>query len=202
MKPVIYLDMDGVCCNFVKGACEAHHRDYDEVMENWPKGTYDICEVLSIDPVEFWGVIGAEGADFWWKLEEYPWFHFMYVRLDQISENYGAEQIQFATMPTEDPECAAGKIMWLQDQFGEDFRDFILIPNKRLLARPGAILIDDSEANNKDFLAGGNFYGQGPGAVLVPQVFNSGIPVEPKLMAEYIVELAELWLKQFTAEVV
>ena len=162
---LIYLDMDGVCVNFVKGACIAHNYNYADVIESWPKGTYNICKILGISESDFWTTIVSWGEQFWLNLQAYTW----YSKLASLPYD-----IVYLSTPTLSPFSVSGKLSWLQAQYGHRFRDYIFTPHKHLLAKSGGILIDDSESNvNKYIEAGGR-------AILFPQPWNHGIEVEDR----------------------
>ena len=143
---ITLLDLDGVCADFVQSACRVHGRDFDE--GSWPAGEYDIAKVL--------------GVDFWRGLEPYPWFERLYTELQRLGRLY------FVTSPTDSSHSAAGKMLWLKDRFGKDFRDFIITRQKHLLSNTDCVLVDDCDRNIKAF----ERYGQGKG-ILFPQRWNS-----------------------------
>ena len=154
------LDLDGVCVSFVKAACQVHGRDFDE--GSWPAGEYDIAKVLGMDEEEFWESIHRQGVDFWRGLEPYPWFERLYAELQRLGRVY------FVTSPTDSSHSAAGKMLWLKDRFGGDFREFLITRCKYLLSSAGSVLIDDSDRNIEAF----ERHGQGKG-ILFPQRWNS-----------------------------
>ena len=159
----IFLDMDGVCCNFVKGTCAVLGFDYNEVLNNWPLGTYDYSTVMNIGPKEMWEKIDSRGKLFWRELQEYSWFEDLYDALKEIAPVY------FLTSPAWNPDCAEGKLHWLQDRFGEDFRDYVLTHHKFLLSKKRSILIDDSPAQCDKFTGGDGR------AILFPQPWNGHV---------------------------
>ena len=72
------------------------------------------------------------------------------------------------TTPVEDPESLAGKLEWIHKYFPEWMhRQYLMGPQKHLLAGPGSLLIDDSEENVEKFR---QHDGQ---AILVPRPWNS-----------------------------
>ena len=157
---ITLLDLDGVSVRFVEAACRVHGRVFDE--GTWPAGEYDIAKVLGINEDEFWEVIHRQGVDFWHGLEPYPWFERLYVELRRLGRVY------FVTSPTDSSHSAAGKMLWLKDRFGNDFKDFIITRQKHLLSNTDCVLIDDSDRNIEAF----ERHGQGKG-ILFPQRWNS-----------------------------
>ena len=157
---ILLLDLDGVSVDFVTEACRIHGRDYDEGA--WPAGEYDIAKVLGIDDDEFWEVIHSQGVDFWRTLKPYSWFPALHNALCSLGKVY------FVTAPTHSPHSAAGKMLWLKDRFGDDFKDFIITRQKHLLSKSGSVLVDDCDHNIEAF----ERHGQGKG-ILFPQIWNS-----------------------------
>ncbi len=163
----IYLDMDGVCADFIKSAMKIFKRE--DLYTNWPKGIYNVEEAIGISPAEFWKEIGKGGYKFWSTLEELPEFKEMYAALLKIGDVY------FCTSPSRDPDSLKGKLMWLQDRFGGSFRNYIFIKDKHLLAKKDSFLIDDFDENCEKFLkAGGN-------SILFPQDWNSNNGIKNKI---------------------
>jgi hypothetical protein len=60
-----------------------------------------------------------------------------------------------------------GKVHWLQQFFDPRFRRYMLGSHKHLMAKPGVVLIDDSDAKCEKFIEAGG------GAILFPQPWNS-----------------------------
>lgn len=171
---VVYLDMDGVCVDFVSAAIKVNDGDPIKVLAAWPEGAYDITQVMEIPPDQFWKKVSDAGVDFWRGLNYYPWFWQMYYKLKEMAD------VVFLSSPSEDVWSAAGKLGWLQDRFGKAFRNYCLTQLKDLGANPRAILIDDFEVHVDAFRkAGGR-------AILFPQDWNSE-PI-PEDVAEYITD--------------
>lgn len=62
----IYLDMDGVLCDFVGAACKLHGRD-PATVTHW-----NFFKDWGMTAEEFWRPIHEAGEDFWANLEPYP----------------------------------------------------------------------------------------------------------------------------------
>lgn len=150
----ILLDMDGVLVDFSGAACALHGKPGTEIL------SWDMWNYLGLETEDdFWGKIDAVGVDFWTGLNKYPWF-------DQLFALLSGYPWTIATTPSKDPTSAYGKRVWLGQQFGRDFTNYMLGKQKHLLAKPGVLLIDDSDKNIRLFReAGGK-------AILFPQPWN------------------------------
>ncbi|MEX0887786.1 MAG: hypothetical protein WD940_01765 [Patescibacteria group bacterium] len=163
MSIEIYLDMDGVTTNFVRGVALVFGRDYDQLIGEWPKG-YEFVHVPLGLPSEkyLWNAINPLGERFWIGLEEYQHFRSMYERLTELGD------VVFLTKPSNHPTSVSGKLYWLQQRFGLSFRNYIFTKRKELVAQPGTILIDDSPGNCVKFAE------KGGEVCLFPQPWNDG----------------------------
>jgi len=161
----IYLDMDGVLCDFV-GAALRVHRQLD-ALDHWPAGEWDIAKVLRVKSEEFWWRIDHHGERFWASLQPYPWAADLVRLLESMSV-----PITIASSLSYDPYSAAGKLQWLSEHFPQFKRRYLLGSEKHLLAKPGAVLIDDNDQGVEDFRQAG---GQ---AVLFPQAWNRRFDVK------------------------
>ena len=156
--------MDGVCCDFNKSALEIFNRK--DLLTNWPKDEYSVSKALGITDKEFWEKISTQKENFWSDMPEFPWFKNLYNSLINLGEVY------FCTAPTLDPNCVKGKLMWLQERFGFNFKKYIFIKDKFLLAKSDNFLIDDFEEQCLNFRkCGGN-------VILFPQDWNSNRNIE------------------------
>ena len=182
-KPVIYLDMDGVCCDFVSAAIRLHGYGPQVIMHKWQqgyRGEFSVARVLGIDRTLMWDTITDAGEAFWSNLAEYPWFQQMYTTLSSMA------QVVFLSSPALHPTSVAGKLHWLQARYGAAFRDYIFTSQKHLLAHAHALLIDDHEGNVEDFAAAG---GQ---SLLFPHVWNKHHDIN-EAPERYILQRCEQW---------
>lgn len=177
MKPTIYLDLDGVCCDFNKAALAIFGRE-DLILHK----DYSISKLMGLTDKEFWEEITKKKENFWRDLEEYPWFDEMYKELKKIGDVY------FCSAPTLDPNCVKGKLMWLQDRLGFNFKNYIFIGDKFLLARKDNFLIDDFEDQCKKF---GDHGGK---IVLFPQEWNKNRDINNRL--EFVLSSIQNRIKQ------
>ena len=155
----IFLDMDGVISDFIGGACRLFDRP--DLLTNWPLGDRDATKAFGLNVSQFWGRIDAAGADYWANLEPYPW-------LDELLRSLGDfAPFTILSAPSLGVECPTGKLRWLRQHFGNGFRDHLFGHQKHFCAKPGHVLIDDSETNVT------NFREHGGAAILFPQPWNT-----------------------------
>ena len=177
-RPRIFLDLDGVCCDFVGAATKTLGRT--ELLDDWPKNK-ELDELLSLDRhTEFLPKLEALGGFHWWaQVPEYPWFKEFYDGLKGVGD------VTFLTTPSHQPSCVYGKLVWLHDRLGDDFSDYIFTRKKELLAQPGTLLIDDTPEVVKAFIRHG---GHG---IVFPQPWNgSDLDIYDPLKAAQTLKMA------------
>ena len=168
---LIFVDLDGVCCNFVKAALQRHGINHDKrhaFMSDWPAGEWSIAKILGISDQEFWAKINRD-ATFWRHLEEYPWFG------ELLSTSGGFGDVMFSTSPSCCPTSYAGKAEWLLDRQILPNKRAMLGSNKQFLSAPDRVLIDDSDVNCQKFE---DYGGQ---AILFPQVWNANHAIDDRI---------------------
>lgn len=174
-KPRIFLDMDGVLSNFVKGVAHRMGIDYMTLYKDLLNND-NVPQVLDMKAEDFWDQV--DSYNFWYNLEPYNWCRYLHTRLDEVGVVY------ICTSPSMNPECAKAKVAWLQDKmFNKYYRKFIITPQKHLLANKNSILIDDSEKNTS------RFFNEGGKFVLFPQPWNGLLMEEDRRKADYVIEM-------------
>lgn len=179
MDNIIYVDMDGVCCDFVWGALSKIKYPHDqdkarEAYQNWPMGEANPYDFGSD---EFWEKLGRSGWAWWADLDPYPhykpmmellrrWHRVMYLP----SVPYGPAGLHAAT----------GKLAWIQKQEGPEFRDFVFTHHKELLAKRNTILIDDTPARIEKFTSAGGK------AILFPRPWNGNASMDKFQLMAYL----------------
>lgn len=175
---IIYLDLDGVCTEFINSCIVANNLDPNVIIPLWKekfRGEFSAYKVFGIKNSEFWKNVEKQGEEFWSEMGTYPWFKELYSELCKIGKVY------FLTSPSQSPNSLSGKLKWLQKHFGRGFKDYIITPQKELLATEKSYLIDDYPENIDKFkTAGGN-------GVLFPQFWNTKDEIEDKVT--YIVKM-------------
>lgn len=175
----IFLDVDEVLAAWVDALLQLLGRDPVEVNTRWDALSprpWDVAEVLGISGNAMWRVIDGAGTSFWHDVEPFPWCHDLFALCRSVAPTY------LLTTPSLHPSSLAGKLAWMQQHFGRDFRDYLVGPAKHACARPDALLIDDSPKNC------GKFITHGGHAILFPGVGNDLHRVAP---SERVVHVAE-----------
>lgn len=152
--------------DFVGGVLRLHNMpDPWEVNPN-VLGQYDMPKLLGMSPKVFWEPTNIH--DFWATLKPLEdglsLIHF-------LEENFPKDQIYLATSPTLSPFCSSGKHEWVSKHLPKYSRKLFIGAAKEAFAQvPGALLIDDADANTNKFLAAGGR------AILWPQPWNTAHP--------------------------
>lgn len=135
--PVCFLDVDGV----VADLCGALAVRFKRPVSTWPRGDYDLSRILGFESHgALWNDLGHE---FWAMLPLTPWARDL---VSLVDAEFGCHRVVFVTVSELlDPGCASGKAVWLREHFPG--RAWFIGPNKAVLARPGALLIDDADVN-------------------------------------------------------
>lgn len=156
----ILLDMDGVLVDFHKEAIGALGFDYDiryPKMQSWA-----FYEDLGLSEEEFYGWLNNVGQDFWATLPYTKYGKILFEACSATAPTY------VCTSPTMDLYSAPGKLSWMANHLGHRFNRYAIGSHKHLLARPGHILIDDSDKNIAAFRK------EGGTGILYPQPWNEG----------------------------
>lgn len=157
MKPVCYLDLDGVLVDFVRGTFALHERHLHLEDVTW--GFPAQIGFTGVEDPTFWAPMGME---FWSSL---PWTDEGPSLLSLLETLFG-DRIVLMTSPCDTPGAVEGKVEWIRKNLPNYRRRFFVGPPKHLAAGPGKILIDDYEGNADSFVA------EGGQAVLVPRPWN------------------------------
>lgn len=145
MKPVIFVDLDGVVADFVSAALFVHGRSHV------PLSSVPWCieKFLGIEPAAFWAPLGF---DFWSSLEPLP---DGFRLLDHALALVGAERVGLLTSPCDTAGCVEGKRAWVERHLPGLKRRLFVGSAKELFAGPHKLLVDDHDANVDRFAAAG-----------------------------------------------
>jgi len=174
LKPTtIFLDLDDVlnCCTMAAlryVGCPVEPLDFRSFNPEWG---FDIIRAAnnlhptyrSWTQTTFWQAIKR---DFWATAIQSQEFEALLVMCE---DTVGLKNTFILTCPTDDPECPAGKLKWIQLNCPPQLhRQYMIGEPKFLCARPDSLLVDDSDKNVNLFREKG---GQ---AILLPRPWNSG----------------------------
>ena len=145
---MIFLDLDGVCCDFVSRTINILDKSEDEYLE-WLKNSddhpYDVLNsYIGMDTSGFWDWIYDQGHKYWEGMPVFDWFEYLYEELKKISE------VKFLTSAPTSPTAHYGKALWIEKNVGRDaLYDLIICPSpmKQYMAKEGRVLIDDTAKN-------------------------------------------------------
>lgn len=144
---IIYLDMDGVLFNFVKGFCDRYELDYPTKLLDW-----NMEKELGLSKGSFYKMLNAMDYEDWYELKPIPHGFKLYMYLRGLGK-----EIYFCSSPSNNPQSWSAKRAKLQKYFPENARNTILMHDKYRLAKEDTLLIDDSQRNIDLFRAhGGN----------------------------------------------
>lgn len=159
----ILLDMDGVLADFFTAALRRCNVGTDKYMLT-PESYvghfgFNMASAYGITDVEFWNLIDRD--NFWAGLQPLP----------HAAQLIGALQatglpIYISSSPSQGHDCVPAKICWLRTHFDLRLKDCMFGSAKHLMARPGALLIDDLPMNCNTFVT------EGGSAVCVPSNWN------------------------------
>jgi 5'(3')-deoxyribonucleotidase len=140
-KYTLYVDMDGVLCDFLKGASEATGLNFKQ-HSDWTKHK-DTA----------WRVLADIGSRFWARL---PW-NKNGKKLWNYVRQYEPRILSAFPQATENKQYAIdGKKEWIKKNLtGVKEINLVRGQDKQLYARKDAILIDDSKRNIDQFNAAG-----------------------------------------------
>lgn len=191
MQTRILLDMDGVLVDFLSDTIRLLNKAYNKnvTLEQYASefgqwGTYDY---YGISVAEFWKPIN-EDPTFWLDLKPMPWFKKLYLALSVLGE------VTIVTAPSNDPECAKQKLIWLDKHLGINPSSVFLGHRKYLMAGNG-ILIDDYHKNVDAFKAAGG------DAILIPSTWNTNNLTFEQIWNVIIKEYKLIYYKEFKDEV-
>ena len=173
----MFLDLDGVLCNFVKQS-QIVHGKLDVPATKW-----NYFEDWGINVEQFWSKIDST-ADFWESLEPYPWMNALMGLVSSYDENF-----YILTAPHNHPNSYSGKCRWISCVLGLDpTQKAIFTHAKHLVADPNRILIDDNPRNIEDWQNSGGY------GILFPQPWSMTEHVEDKV--DYIYKQLEVAVRK------
>jgi 5'(3')-deoxyribonucleotidase len=140
----IFVDMDGVVCDFTGAALKLHGIEYDPWADRDNLGQYSMEKLIEISIGDFWKKIDENTCQFWRDMEKTKEADKL---IKYLESKISPENIYFLSSPAMDPSCYKGKVEWIRKHYPKYQRRLILTPYKYLLATPNRILIDDADKN-------------------------------------------------------
>ena len=181
----IFLDVDEVLANWLGPTLALLGHTIEGTAAMWDRCNprpWDVFQVLSMPSHRAWQIIAEAGAEHWANLPTYPWTRPLYDHCRAVAPTY------LLTSPcvTGADHCAAGKVAWMQRHFGSNFRDYLITSQKHLLARPGAVLIDDNADHCRRFTE------HGGASILFPGLGNEHHALRHDPMPHVLARLSDL----------
>lgn len=167
---VCFLDIDGVLADFWTTSAKCIGIASAENYSYVSPADYFFWRSLGYSDNEFWRVIDATPG-FWESLTPTEDGRAIYETCEILFPG----RVYLLTAPPLNPEAFAGKARWVREHYPELYRKLFIGPAKEAFAHPGAVLVDDSDANCDKFRAAGGK------AVLVPRRWNAGHGAEDTL---------------------
>ncbi len=131
----VYCDMDGVIVDFERG--------YNELTGKQTPGVDS-----TYDKDDFWGAITREGAKFWANLNWMSDGQQLWSYIKQYNP-------QLLTAPSREESSRTGKLAWVDKNIPNTPIIFKQAKDKKDLAEPNAILIDDRKDNIQQWIDAG-----------------------------------------------
>ena len=155
MNKTLYLDLDGVVVDFVRGVFKWYGKPAPCLMDI----PWDFDGQMGMSRNKFW-----EGLtyDFWANLPFTPEGSML---LDKV-ESVFHENVAIITSPPYTDGAVQGKIDWVKKNLPKYTRRTFVGNEKWLLAGENKILLDDHDKNTEPFVT------HGGKAVLVPRPWN------------------------------
>lgn len=156
MKPLCFIDLDGVLADFVEAAFIRH-----DIRTPWADIQWEFVAQAGVDPETFWRSLDF---DFWksvFRTEECSSI------IIAAEKKFGKENIFLCSSPCKTFGCTAGKAMWVDLNLPEYSRRLILTNRKDVFSGPGRVLIDDRDENISGWINAGG------AGILVPRPWNA-----------------------------
>lgn len=157
---ICFLDMDGILTEFMTAALKLHGKEYPW-NDPAKHGQFELTDLLGMAKKDFWTPLRY---DFWFNLE---WTTDGRDILRLAESNFSEVCLLTSPTATNQAECIAAKIDWVEKHIPRYKRKMLVGPPKHFCAHGNAMLIDDADHNVNAFRKAG---GQ---ACLYPRHWNS-----------------------------
>lgn len=175
----------------------------DGVLSNWIASTLDLFEYGYNDPLtrkiildagstetlirkkDLWREVDRAGEDFWSTMKPFPWTNQVFDLCKRLA---GKDNLYILTAPSAAPDCASGKLKWLQKHFPKMQGNHTILANhKHMFAGPNRLLIDDNTKKCNLFREYGGI------AIQFPHQFR--IEDDPSLLDATLRNIEDVWSK-------
>lgn len=147
MKPVVFMDLDGVLADFVGGVLDQHGRtDIPISSVRW-----NLEDQLGITAEQLWA---DKGFDFWYYLDPLPDGMELLRRVEAL---VGLDKVGILSSPCDTEGCRDGKQQWVNKHLPQYRKRLFLGSAKELFAGPTKILVDDYDGNAQKFYQAGGW---------------------------------------------
>lgn len=169
----IFLDQDGVLCDWIGGVCKLFGLPHTAAAENWPDPAddYGILKVIGCTKEELWAEVDKAGAQFWADLYAFPWVQDLWDTCSRVAPTTILTTPGYHSNCTPESVAASvqGKHMWLNKHLGDGkfFDKVYMGKNKFFGGAEGHVLIDDRDPVGKTFIEGGGKH------ILFPLAWNA-----------------------------
>lgn len=150
----VFIDLDEVLADWLTPALNVMNHNPAKVFAAWDKldpRPWDVFDVIETSKSRGWQALELAGASFWAHLPLLPHAKHLFKMCEAIGET------TVLTSPSLHPSSYSGKVHWLNYHFGKGFahKRALLGASKHVVARPGAVLIDDSPTHCEAWRAEG-----------------------------------------------
>lgn len=152
----VYVDMDGVLCDFVGDVCKFHNVS-NPYFNTDNIGEYSLNKILG---KKYMDIFGPLDAQFWANLPKLPWCDDL---MKKVSRKY---EVHILTAPSGNKKCYEGKALWIEKHYPHLLDKLLIGRPKYCCAKSHSLLIDDKESNIDAFNEAGGL------GLLVPQPWN------------------------------
>lgn len=183
----IYLDLDGVLaeCHYAALAY------YGVMIDEWPRGIYT-KQILAQHGVSC--VDGLTTHEFWATFDEQFWATLKKSALcdclvDLCASRVGTNNVFVASRPTMHPGSWSGKYIWVLENLPTWIHNQVALItfDKSSLAKPGAVLVDDTLSNTVAFEHAGGV------GIPVPRAWNGNFDDD-----SYVIDRVSRTLEKMT----
>jgi len=162
MIKIILADLDGTLNDFFGYAFQILDDKFPNRItkeEYLANPSFNMAEKFKISDKEFWATI--DKGRFWYNIPQLPWTRQLYEFIGRFAP------VVIASSPSENPDCIAQKLDWLDKHLGVSTKDCMFGSKKHLMANSETLLIDDYPSNCDKFIAAGGH------AICVPSTWNT-----------------------------